>query len=595
MAVRNLGRMSRRGFIAGAGACATIAAGAGTRVATADSARTETSPEAAVETAGYTVVDTDVLVVGAGTGGVYAALQAYNEGAVVTVIDKGPFRYSGATGMNWDAGAGTGTPKVPTIEDPSGTWVDALTNKKLSAKAIEFIGSDAEAWNRPLTFCRMGNTTFWRNDAGELAIASNEQSFMRHTVEYLASSSAVNVIDQTMVTALLMSGGACCGVIGLHVPTGTYRVVRAKAVVIADGGSTQMYGWSGTGALSINTPDNTGDVDVAAYRRGCSLINPEFFSYDLISLKPAAIGGSFASGLGADSVSKDLVCDAEGNHYLADETFVGYQPITVATSKVIREGKGSPDGCVYLDLSSPDAQELTRPAYWRNVSLWKDVFGIDATKPDARVEIGVEAFEHMGTPVVDENMMTELPGLFNVRGAGNMMMLHTNHYLAAYAGHCARAFAASAERLPLDEACVIDEVGRLEQILAADGDIRPHVIRHKIQDAVYRALYLGCDAAGLETAIAEIDRIRDEDIPRTLVSNKTRCLNFEWRSAIENLNLVVSAEAALRASLMREESRVFFYRADFPEQDNENWLVNILAKSGDSGMELTARPVVGLD
>ncbi len=593
---RESGGVSRREFLRNSGILAGAAALAGSGLAmggcASASGKDEPTQKAPVS---YEVYETDVLVIGGGTGGVFAALQTYKENSRVMLVDKGPFKYSGATGMNWDAGSGTGTPAVPDPQEQAGTWSDPLTNKKLSAKAIEFIGKNAEAWNRPLTFCRMGNTTFWRNDVGELAIPSNEQTFMRCTPEYLDANTTIPVVDNTMITGVFVSGGSCAGAIGLHVPTGTYRVFRAKATVIANGGCTQMYGWSGTGALSINVPDNTGDVDMAAYRQGCSLINPEFFSYDLISLWPPAIGGSFASGIGADSVSKNLVCDKDGDFFLADETYVGYQPITTATAKRILEGKGSPNGCVYLDLSSPEASVLTRPAYYRNVALWKEIFGIDVTLPENKVEIGVEAFEHMCTPVADENMMTEIPGLFNVRDAGNMLMLHSNHYLAGYAGKCAADYAESlGDEAEVDWSCAEEEIARLEDVLNAEGTIRPHVIRHNIQNAVYEALHLGSNSGKLEAAIAEIERIRDEEIPQMAVSNKTRCLNYEWCSAIENLNLIAMSEATPKATLMREESRLFFFRPDFPEADDENWLVNILAKQSENGVELVTRNIVGL-
>lgn len=527
---------------------------------------------------------TDVLILGTGGGGVFAALSALGNNVRVMCVDKGPFRYSGATGMNWDAGSDGLRLDVPDPSTGVGPWSDPLTNVKVSRAAIEWCGSNPEAWSRALAFCRMGNTTFWRNEKGELAIPTNEQTFMRHSQRYLDSVD-VDVVDNTMITGLMVNDdGVCAGAIGLHVPTGSYRVFRAKATIIANGGSTQMYGWSGTGALSINVPDNTGDVDVAAYRQGCSLINPEFFCYDLISMWPPAIGGSFAAGIGADSVSKDLVCDSDGDRFLADfAPDAVYVPITSLVNQRIREGKGSERGCAYLDLSSDDAEELTRPAYYRNVQLWKDVFDIDVTLPENKPEIGVEAFEHLGTPVVDESMMTQIPGLFNVRGAGNMLVLLTNHTLAAYAGHCASDYATKTDMPLMSQESINAEVARLEGILASDGSKRPHEIRHAIQNCVFEALHLGASKDGLDSAIVELERIRTQDMPELTISNKTRCMNLEWRQAIENENLLLLSEAALKGTLMREESRLFFERVDFPDTDDENWLANIFASQGQDG------------
>jgi succinate dehydrogenase / fumarate reductase flavoprotein subunit len=415
---------------------------------------------------------------------------------------------------------------------------------------------------------------------------------MRHVPEYLDTHTNVEVVDDTMATGLFIVNGTCIGAIGLHLPTGRYRVFRAKATVIANGGSCQMYGWSGTGAISINSPDNTGDVDMAAFRNGCSIVNPEFIEYDLISVLPAAIGGSFGSGLGADSISSALVCDSDGNFFLADDKELAYHPITVSCSQVILDGKGSEHDCVFLDLSQPGADLLTRPAYRRNIALWKNTFGIDVTQSGYRVEIGVEAIEHMGNPVVDENAMTEIPGLFNVRGIGNKVMLLGNHWMAAYAGHCAAEYASTKEFNSNDWSSVQAEITRLEGILNVEGGKRPHEIRHAVQHTFYDALHIGATADGLNAAITEIQRIRDEDLPKMTVSNKTRCYNTDWRRAIENYNIVDLALATLKASLMREETRSFFFRQDFPDQDDENWLLTILVKYNEGSFDLEKRPVV---
>ena len=552
----------------------------------------------------FDVVDSEVLVLGGGIAGCMAALQAYKEGRQVTLVDKGPFKTSGASGLNWDAGTSGPPTEAPNADNLSGVWPgsgiwnDALANKKLSAKAVEWTGSNIETWNRLLAFCRMGNTCYFREEDGSLenrggVHASVQMLFTRHPSEYLYTQTDVSIIDQTMITGLFVADGKCIGATGIHLPSGRYRVFRAKATIIANGGSCQMYGWSGTGAISINSPDNTGDVDMAAFRNGCSIINPELFSYDMISRFPDAIGGSFCSGLGADSVSSSLICDSNGDYIFTIEKEEGaYGPITVECSLAILDGRGSENGCLYLDLSKPGAETLTRPAYGRNIKLWKEVFGIDVTAPGHKVEISVEPFEHMGNPVVDENGMTEIPGLFNVRGIGNLLMLLGSHWIAPYVAHCASEYALTSDFGSSDWSSVQAEIDRLEGILHNEGGKRPHEIRHAVQHAYFDAMHLGANAEGLNAAIAEIKRIREEDLPGMTVANKTRCFNTDWRKAIENYNIIDSALMALEGALMREETRMFYFRSDFPQQDNDNWLANILVKYNDGNFEYEKRPVV---
>ena len=425
-------------------------------------------------------------------------------------------------------------------------------------------------------------------------IHSSVQMILTRTpMDYICNHTNIEVIDQTMITGLFIAEDKCIGAIGLHVPTGRYRVLRAKATIIASGGSCQMYGWSGTGAISINSPDNTGDVDMAAFRKGCSLINTEFFSYDMINLFPNSIGGSFCAGIGSDSVSSILISDTEGKFLFGkDMEERPYGPITVECMMRVQEGKGTENGCLYIDLSQPGAEMMTRPAYRRNIAMWKKQFGIDLLQPGNKIEITPEPFEHMGQPVIDENGMTEIKGLFNVRGIGNWMLLIGTHWLAPYVGHRAAEYASDNDFSSNDWSSVQAEIARLEGILNNEGSKRPHEIRQELQGIVFDALQTGASAETLIPAIAAIRKIRDEDLPKMTVSNKTRCYNTDWRKAVENYNLIELSIVSLEASLMREETRGFFYRVDFPKTDDENWLVNILAKYNNGDYEYVKRPVV---
>jgi len=591
--------ISRRNFLKGSGAflgasflasSAVVAAGCASEKEKAPASGTsDNSSSAATE---FDTFSTDVLVVGCGIGGTLAAVQAYKEGCQVTVVDKGPFKASGVTGMNWEAGVY----KFGMIEG-RGNWVDGFSNMAVSAKIDEWIGTSLEPWNLALTFVRLGSSSLRRNEDGSLYEREFdvEGVFSRHAPEYLGTHTDIDVLDNTMITGLCISDGICTGAIGVHVPTGRYRVIRAKATVIADGGSTQMFGWSGTGAISINVPDNTGDADMAAFRNGCSLIGTEFFSSDMVSIFPPAIGGSFAAGIGADAYSTQYVMDNQGKYFLGADSEGHYLPITTQVAQAILDGRGSEHDGVYVDLTQPGAAEQLRWAYGRNIEMWKNTFGIDVTAPGYKVEIGIEAFEHMGSPVVDENAMTQIPGLFNVRGLGNMMGVSPFlHFLPPYAGYSAASYALDIDDdndSSADWASVEEEIMRLEGILNAGGNKRPHEIRHAIQNAVYGAFHVGADADRLNTALAEIQRIKSEDMPQMAVTNKTRCYNTEWRMAIENVNLLELSEATLQASLMREESRMFFFRSDFPETDDENWMANILVNYDNGDFEYEIAPI----
>jgi succinate dehydrogenase / fumarate reductase flavoprotein subunit len=603
--------VSRRDFFKGVGLTAATTALATTVLAgvgCSTSNSTPTKEKEAVRLSSeidFDLYETDVLVLGAGLGGIHAALEAYGADLRVLVVDKGPHKSSGVSGMNWDIGSKFyREPSLPTdvTEAPwnagYATWTDGLVNRKVSRAIEAFHGNTEEAWHIPLTYARLGNTSFSRKPDGsfeklyenpDTSMTGVDAIFPRPLADAM-SSLDITVVDNTIITELLVVDNTCVGAMGFDVTTGRYRVFRAKATITATGGCCQMYGWLKTSAVSINTPDNTGDVDAAAYRHGCSLVNAEFLATDLVSLVPDSFGASFCAGLGADSTNQKLVCDIDGNFFLREPSPAGYVPVFRRAIDVMREGKGGEHGGVFMDYSDPEMDELSRKCYTRNIELWKQEFGLDPTEPGYKVAIGVECFEHMANAVVDENMMTEIPGLFNVRGFGNMIILIVSHPAAAYAGFRAAEYAKNSSPTEFDLSAIEQEIARLEEIRSKEGSIRPHVIRHAIQGAVYDAFKLGLDANGLEKAIDEIERIKTEDLPNMAVLNKTKCFNTEWKQAVENYNILDIAEATLKAALLREESRGFFYRTDYPDA-SEDWLAHIHVHSVDGKMELTKVPL----
>lgn len=602
--------LSRRTFLTGGGVLAGAALLAGTGIGLTgcssedkDGAAEGTTPGAAASGANFDIFDTDVLIVGSGIAAMFAAFQANGKGAKVMMVEKGPYGFGGGCGMNWDQELAW--PDVPPTEytPGKGYGFSGLVNQKLDKNIFDFVGSTNEAVDQRYIWVRLGNTTWMREHDGSLEnLMSNgtgynlaQRGFSRHINDMLEGEN-VTIIDRTMITDLFVSEGTCVGALGIHLPTGRYRIFRAKATVTATGGTAQMYGWLRTHPFSMNTPDNTGELDAAAYRHGCSLISAEHFKLDLISVVPASLGASFNAGIGADGNHLQYVCDKDGNFFMREH--VGYD-ISGPIRKAVIEGRGGEHGGVFIDLTSDDAvdEKKLRPCYARNIQLWKDQFGIDVRANGYKIPVALEAFEHAGNPMVDENLMTELPGLFSHRGSGvGAGTLGRGMTYGAYAGHRAAEFASGASIESVDWSGAVEEVERLEELLTreVDGGLRPHQVRHAIQAAFYSAHEPGKDAAGLQACIDEFERIKNEDLPKMIVTNKTRVYNNEWKQAIENYSILTIAEATARAGLMREETRETHFRTDFPEPDDTNWKCNVAAKLVDGQMAVEKVPVVTL-
>lgn len=560
--------------------------------------------EAAAETGkviGYTVYDTDVLVIGTGFGGMGAALAAMQAGHQVLMVDKSQFGFSGAQGMNWDQEVTW--PDEATTDPNYASFNDIFANKKLVKNVVDMVGSEAENWNAMLWWVRMGGTTWNRLEDGtfENLVAAGtgvnlvQRGFSRHHCDTLRTL-PIRIVENTMVTDLFINDGICVGAIGYDVMTGEYCVFRAKVTIASTGASCQMYGWNDVHPYSMNTPDNTGDIEAAAYRHGCSLVSNEFFGVDLISVEPSSLGCGFNSGIGADGNHMTYVCDNTGDYFM--RTTDQYD-VSRAIRDCIVEGRGGEHEGVFIDLfSDPEALDRTktRPCYARNVELWKKEFGIDPTQQGNLIPVKLEAFESGRGFVIDEFAQSQIPGLFGTRGYGLQKGHITQQtYVGAYAGKQACAYAENVSLPEIDWAPAERELVRIDEIRTreVEGGIRPHEIRHNLQNTFYRAWEPACDAEGLTAALDEIERIKTEDLPRMSIEDKSLVFNREWRDAIENYNLIDQTEASLRAALMREESRGTFYRSDFPETD-DTWAVNITCTLVDGAMKMARQEPVSL-
>jgi succinate dehydrogenase/fumarate reductase flavoprotein subunit len=227
--------------------------------------------------------------------------------------------------------------------------------------------------------------------------------------------------------------------------------------------------------------------------------------------------------------------------------------------------------------------------------MWKEKFGIDVTEPGYKIPVCIEAFEHGASFVIDEKCSSNIPGLYGTRGFGVVKGHITQQtFVGAYAGSKAVEYAASAMVSNVDWSDAEKEISRLDDIRSREilDGVRPSAIRHSVQQAFYENWEPATDAAKLQAAIDEIERIKSEDLPRQYVADKSPTYNRDWKEAIENYNLIDLTEATLRAGLMREESRKTFYRTDFPEQDDENWAVNIYCTYVDGKMELSTSELV---
>lgn len=565
------GEISRRTFLKGMAAGAIGTAVHGTFAAFADDTASSTSAESSAlpGSQSYDIINCDVLIIGSGNNALFAADTAISEGRIVTFVDKGPYRQSGVTGMSWDYFLGQNhSVPIKALADTS-----VLENAEAYTRAWEFIDKKNKH-NRFVYEVNHGQTLPDRDENGHyipfLTEDRTQGQFLRRHKDFALVKSNVNVVDQTMITDILINDGRCVGAMGLHLPTGDFKIFRANAVIMATGGCTNIYGWRGVSSVTNSVTDNTADLDMAAFRHGARIINSEFANYDVMSVYPEGLSTAFGAAVCGDAQEPQCILDKDGELLfdLNDERIWTDRSFfcRFMAEQIDVHGRGTENHTIYINLGNYE------PRYGnaRNIPLLAK-FGVDVRSE--MIEGEPEMFEHGGSPICDAKMMTDFPGLFCGRNYRSGSGIMNNYYTGTYAGHCAAEYAKNNPVSEIDFSPALEEYKRLHEIRtrSCEDSVRPHEVRLAIQEAGYKALGPYRTTKSMEESLAQLEYVRQEMIPKMVPADTSQVFNIEWKHAIENYNLLDLAEMSVRASLMREETRDAYVRGEFPQIDDENW------------------------
>ncbi len=550
-------------------------------------------------------IDTDILIVGAGGAGMYAALSAVRSGAErVLLADKSLVGRGGATVMAQMTVAAALAEESD--DEPDLHLADTLAAGRglcvepLAAALCE----DAPARIHEMEEWRVG----WaRRDSGRIAqVTAPGHSRPRCCyVDFLntgpavaatlrrriAQVSAIRRVSNLTITDLVTADGEIAGAVGLDLVEGRAVTIAAKAVIIATGGLTRLYRRSSASA------NMGGDGYALALGAGAELIDMEFVQFFPIGhLAPRLVGmdpimwDPFRYKLGG------RLLDGAGNEFLArygsDEAGAYTTPRDIATYAITKEvaaGRGSPHGGVYLSFEHVPRAAL-ETAFGPVIDRLAR-HGIDLTK--APIEVSPIAHYHMGGIAVDTRMASRVPGLYAAGeaagGANGANRLSGNAIPEALAfgeraGRFAAAYVAHRTQTPWP-----DDSEAVERIAQAAEGRRGEVSATELLDELRAAMQDDVGpfraAAGLARAVARVREMRAQlpelSIPAGRVSNAGLADWFELRASL------VAAEAVAVAALARVESRGAHQRDDFPVTDPA-WARNQrVAMTGDGMVTVT--------
>jgi len=552
---------------------------------------------------------TDILILGSGGAGLFAALHAHaaDPALDITIVTKGLLGKCGCTrmvqgGYNVALHRGDSVERhfMDTIE--GGKWLpDQDLAWTLVSKAIERV---TELENEIGCF-------FDRNPDGTLhGKAFAGQSFDRtvhkgdltgieiinRLMEQVWARSEIGRLEEQRALALVPAkdGASIAGALLVDVRTGAIRFVAAQAVLLATGGGPTMYRY--------HTP--SGDKSMDGIAMALRLALP-LRDMEMVQFHPT---GLFA---GPDTRMTGTVLEeglrGAGGHLLngAMQRFMAdYDPqLERATRDVVsramysemRAGRISPHGGLYIKMSHLGADNV-RKQFKGMVERCADC-GFDLA--GGLVEVVPTAHYFMGGLVCRPDTSTELPGLFvagedasGMHGAnrlgGNGVANSTvfggiagdtmPKWIRANAGH----------RSPDETATEAETARALEPFACKGGDLNG--LRERLLDTMWQDVGIIRDRAGLDRALAALDDIEGELMMAGLADD-SRVFNLTWHDWLNLRSLIETSRVIALAARQRENSRGAHFREDFPDPGNLATSTYTLARRRGGTIEIGEEPV----
>lgn len=562
----------------------------------------------------YKEITTDVLVIGGGAAGARAAIEARGRGVNVVLVDKGRFSKSGSSAI---CIGGIAAPTLHPKDSLEVYFRDIIVGGEyindqelvniLVSKAKESVLS-LEDYG--VLFAREADgVTYKLGQSGGHTYPRILYEFypdrfgvaLMRALSREAKDRGVVVFEETYIVDLIKGSNGIAGALGIHMPTGTIHVFRAKAVVLATGGAGQLNGWDSVSAITTNPIQVTGDGHALAYRVGAMLQDMEFIQYmPMTFVYPRILHGVGIGEPGFESiVLKAKLYNAKGERFMKR-----YEPqVLEATTRdklaraiytEIIEGRGTEHGGVYYDYTANPDYPKERPYRYH---LFVRYCGIDPTKEWVEGAPGWHYF--MGGVKIDKNASTNVPGLFAVgevtggihggnRLGGNS--LTDTQVFGVIAGVSAAKYARSKKGVEdIDVYQVKSLIEKIDSLIDSGGDLRPYAIQHRIQEIVYENIGVIRDGKTLSEAVAKLEHINQNEIPKLNVQMSGKRYNTELIAALETMNMGLVALLIARSALLRTESRGAHYRKDHPKRDDKRWLKNILVQDAKGEMKFTVK------
>lgn len=576
----------------------------------------------------------DVVIVGAGGAGLRAAIEARAQGLRTAVICKSLFGKAHTVMAEGGIAASMGNANEGDnwqvhFRDTmrGGKFLNHWRMAELHAKEAPERVWELETWGALFDRTKDGKISqrnFGGHEYPRLAhvgdrtglelirtlqqqiVALQQQDFREHG-DYEAR---LKVFQECTVTRVLKdeSGGRVAGAFCYQRESGRFFVLEAPAVVLATGGIGKSF------KVTSNSWEYTGDGHALALLAGAALINMEFVQFHPTGMVwPPSVKGILVT----ESVRGDggVLRNSDGKRFMFDyipdvfrekyakseEEADGWyddpeknrrppellprDEVARAINSEVKEGRGSPHGGVFLDVSTRMPAEVIKRRLPSMHHQFKELADVDITAQP--MEVGPTCHYVMGGIDVDPDTAEAVgvPGLFAAgevsggmhgsnRLGGNSLsdLLVFGRRAGLYAARHAAAHV-GADRPPVDETQI--DAAAVEALYPFTPQETPEGVTSENPYSVHQELQQSMnDLVGIirreEEMAQALERLAELRVrARRAGVEGHRQFNPGWHLAIDLRNMLLVSECVARAALTRTESRGGHTRDDYPGMDRE--------------------------
>ena len=554
----------------------------------------------------------DVLVVGGGSAGLRAAIEAHDNGAHVLIISKSkkadPHTVLARGGIN----------AALATMDPEDNWMihaaDTIREGAFLAdyERVEVLCKKApDAVNE---LVRWG-ARFHREMDGRLTQRFFGAHTYRRTVFYedwtgqeiicvllnQVKLRKIEIVDHIYITKLLKSSDVgekvdvpeVKGAIGIDIKKKEIVLFECKSLILATGGYTRVYAVS-----SSRIFENYGEGVALAYEAGIDLVDMEMVQFHPTGMVwPEKALGTLATEAirGEGGVLLNSKGERYMKNYYPERMELGPRDVVArATFNEIISGRGTPHGGVWLDVTHLSKEKILDrlPTMYEQ---FKNIDRIDISRE--KMEVGPTAHYSMGGILVDIKCRTKVRGLFGVgevisqiHGAnrlGGNSLLDTLVFGKIAGSEAATLAKEVRERQKTGTSVLASNLNN--QKVFDDGIFvvkDPITFRNQIQELMKFNAGIIRERTRLENGLKTILELRRKFYSRENILKQFNIDDEDVLLTMEVKSSLVICEAIIRSALMRQESRGAHYRSDFPNLDDEKWKVNIYCRTEGKDMVL---------